>query len=346
MRFFASTPIVLTLLGTQLAILPDPALAGQVTYTLAQVGGRMNVRTLVSTSWPFGTDTANAEAGVQINGTPGGSFTGSTGVLPVWSGTLGANGTTLTPSATNAPGAPAPTASSLDYFPRGFWAANQVGGTIKIPTAGYFNVVKNTGNAAAILSNTIGNATARASASWTFVPGLINNDWDGVESARVAMVNPAGAAIPANTRAVSNVSDPLFFYLPVDDEPLTFQVSLSSLIIDIEGILGGTETGQFADAYYRWTVMFGEGEVPGEHVLLSEKGGEDFFNLGISTPNPGTIVNYSNSTLEAGVYWMTADLNLGAEIIPEPGSCALLVLGLAGLCALRGNASRGTNSER
>ena len=335
MKFFASTSILLTLVGSQLAVLPGPALGGQVTYTLAQIGGKMSVRTPVSTSWPFGTDTANAEAGVQIAGTPGGTFTGSTGVLPVWSGTLGANGTTLTPSATNAVGAPAPTAGSLDYFPRGFWAANQVGGTIKIPTAGYFNVVKDPGPASAVLTQTTGNATARGSATWTFVPGLINNDWDGVESARVAMVNPAGAAIPANTRAVSSISDPLFFYLPVDNEPLTFQVSLADLRVEIEGITGSTETGQFADAYYRWTVMFGAGEIPGENVLLSQNGGDDYFDLGITTPNPGTVVDYTNNTLSAGVYWMTADLNLGAEIIAEPGSLALLALGLAGLSAGR-----------
>jgi hypothetical protein len=322
-------------LVSYLATLPAPATAGRISYTLAEVGGRMDVRNDPSTSWPFGNDTANAQAGVQINGTPGGIFTGNTGNTPSWSGTLGANGTTLTASKNNGAGAPAPTAKSKTYYPFGFWAGGQKGGTIVIPTAGYFDVTKKTGRASAILTNTIGNATARGSATWAFVPGFLNNDWDGVEHSTVAMVNPAGAAIPANTRAVSDVDDPWFFYLGSLGTPLSFQVSLPNIQIDIAGSETSTDTGQFADAYYRWTVMLGAGETPGASILFSQTGGQDFSSLGDITLNPGTVVNYNNSSLKPGVYWMTADLTMGAELIatptPEPASLTLFGIGAAAL---------------
>jgi hypothetical protein len=318
-----------------LATIPVPALAGQISYTLAQVGGGLSFRTPLSTSWPGGTDTADAQAGVQIAGAGGGNITAQRGNTPVWSGSMAANGA-FTASANNGAGAVVPTASSVNYFPLGFWNANRPGGTITIPTAGYFNVTKNTGNASAIMFNTVGNATARGSATWTFVPGFINNDWDGVESSRVARVNPAGAALPANTRAVSDVKDPYFFYLSSPNTLLNFQISLSNIQMDIEGTSTSDGPPEIADAYYKWSLEFGSGETPGQNILYTNSGGQDVTALGLTTLNPGTVVNYNNSSLSAGVYWLTIDFTTGAEVdvVPEPSTWMTAMIGAGGLASL------------
>lgn len=300
--------------------------AGNVSYTLADGAGRLSVRTPVSTSWPFGNSTATAQVGLQIGGTPGGNFAGAVAFGPVWAGTLGADGTTLTPNPKNAPTATAPTASQVWYFPFGFWAANQKGGKIAIPTAGYFNYKKNSPNAIASLSNTIGNATASANANWLFTSGVINNDWDGVERSTVGMVNPKGAALPASTRAVSDVNDPFYFYLSSPGENLQFSVDISSL-----QFLINSAPGIHSDAYYDWTISFGSGSTPGSNPLFSYDIGQDFASPGYYAP-PDLTLSYSNSNLSPGVYWLTTDLNIGAEAsTPEPGSLFLLGSGLFGL---------------
>ena len=130
-----------------------------------------------------------------------------------------------------------------------------------------------------------------------------------------------GAALPANTRAVANVSDPIYFYVAYPGEPLTFQVGLSSLQMDIA-------PDEPADAYYSWTVMFGSGEVAGQNIMFSDGGGQDYSTPGTFTLDPGTVVNYSNGSLSTGVYWLTADLNLGAEVTtPEPATTGLILSG-------------------
>lgn len=249
----------------------------------------------------------------------------------IWSGTLGADGTTLTPIPKLPATAPTPTASSVPFYPLGFWNANQKGGAvIPIPTAGYFNIAKNNASGNAGMSNTVGNAAANASASWTWASGGFSADWNGLETATVGKVAKNGAALPANTRAVADVSDPIYLFVASDDEPLTFEVALSDLEIDIAA-------DQPADAYYDWSVLFGAGQIAGENVLYSDSGGQDFSSPGTYTPDPGTVVDYSNSSLSEGVYWLTADLNVGAEVTtPEPatsdmiGVCLLLLSAVLG----------------
>lgn len=317
MRFlYATVPV----LGLIYALLSLPLSAG-IVYAVADADGTLKVTVPINTSWPFGFDTADAQGGVTIGGTPGGSFSGFTDGSPLWMGSLGANGTTLTANAANPPAAPAPTASSLIYYPFGFLGGNKKGGIVKIPTAGYLAVAKKSGSAGLTFQNTVGNATAIARPSWVFTYGFINNDWDGTMKAEVGKVNQNGADLPANTRAIADVTDPSYLYVASPGDTLSFQVSLSGLQFDIA-------PDQAADSYYRWEVMFGGGEVAGKDVLASYSGGADYRSPGTYTSDPGTIVSYSSSQLSPGVYWLTADLSVGAEVItPEPALG--IVVGLA-----------------
>jgi hypothetical protein len=310
--------IVPTLMGISLS---TAAMASNIGYSLADSTGTLSVTTPLSSWWANGTSTANASAGGTIGGTPGGNFVGGfSSLTPNWSGTLGANGTTLTAAAATPATAPTPTAASEPYYPLGFWNAGKPGGAvINIPTAGYFNIAKNNGVGSASFTNTVGNSAISSSATWAWAPGGFSADWTGTETASVGKVAKAGAALPANTRAVADVSDPIYLYVAYDDEPLTFQVALANLLLDV------ASDPQMADAYYDWSVQFGAGEIAGENVLFSDNGGQDFSTPGSYSLNPGTVVNFSNSTLSTGVYWLTADLNVGAEATtPEPATAGLI----------------------
>ncbi len=152
-----------------------------------------------------------------------------------------------------------------------------------------------------IVTNTIGTTTATGEAKWTFVLGVINHDWDGVDIATIA--DPTGV-LPANTYAVANTNDPIFFYLNDPGTILSFQVSLREVELNITP---GT------DGYYLWKVQFGTGDTPGKNVIFTRTGGEDFSAAGYYTPSPGMVVSYSNSSLPTGGYWMTAELTVGVE---------------------------------
>ena len=318
MRSLFTLVPVLVSAGLSLSI---PAMASNIGYSLADSTGTLSVSSPFSSWWANGTSTASASAGGTIGGVAGGSFVGGySATTPNWAGTLGANGTTLTANPTTPAAAPTPTAASEPYYPLGFWNTGRPGGAvINIPTAGYFNIAKNNGAASATMTNTIGNAAYNASATWAWAPGGFSADWTGTETASVGKVARAGAALPANTRAAANVSDPIYFYVAFDDEPLTFQVGLANLLLDI------ADSGQPSDAYYNWTVSFGSGEIAGENVLYTDGGGQDFSIPGSYALNPGTVVNFSDSSLTTGVYWLTAGLNVGAEAnVPEPATAGLI----------------------
>jgi hypothetical protein len=86
---------------------------------MVDVTGRLSISTTSSTSWPFGTAMTNVQAATQIAGVPGDKLVGGYNpALPEWSGTLGANGTTLTASPTTGAAAPAPDASPQNDFPK------------------------------------------------------------------------------------------------------------------------------------------------------------------------------------------------------------------------------------
>jgi hypothetical protein len=317
-----------------------PAVAGTV-YALAEVGGNMDVRVPVSTSWPFGSDTADAQAGIQIDGKFGGTIAAGMGksVIGSWRGTLAANGGIST-TAFNRPGVPAPTGSSVSVFPFGILKADRPGGTVSVPTAGYFGVVKKTNFAGVTVFEPVarglgGNTMAVGSGRWNFSSGIINNDWDGVMSAKLSLIDPKGPNFKGDNRAVGDVSDPSFFYLPTSGTPLTFQVALSHIHVNIEGSQT-SGPGQLADVYYQWTVTLGAGEVPGENIIYATSGGQNFTSLTDLTLNPGTVVNYDNTSLAAGVYWMTADFTGVAQVsTPEPTTWIMMLVGSGGVLFVR-----------
>ena len=268
---------------------------------------KFDVTVPVSILNPGRTNTADASAGVEIAGFITAKFQGAaTPAGPVCNGTLSPKGILTLPVACFPAFVPPQPTGKLQFITYGF-----KGPVVLYPMAGYYGLRKAaTVNAKSIVFNTIGNVTAKGTADWLFTPGFFVDDWDGTMTAFFGAVDPTLPGPVAPTSAVGDLNDPVFFLLDTPGEVLSFQVSLG----DVEVSVGGG-----ANAYYVWTVMLGAGDIPGEMILFSQSGGQNF-SAGNYQVNPGTLVNYSNDSLPVGPYWMTTELTIGGQF---PGPIAL-----------------------
>lgn len=179
-------------------------------------------------------------------------------------------------------------------------------------------------------SMTAANTVANSDAEWTSTDaggalGFFNRSWGGTTRAIVGKANrnaPDGVAI-------ASIADPWIFTTPSDPAPFDVTITVSDLVLAIDPELTGTAL--FRASFALDKIASGDVVVP----FLHPKPFEKIITSGSFELGSQILLKVDGLMLEPNtVYRLSADVQSEVDVIPEPGTYLMVLIG-AMLLAVR-----------